>query len=207
MTTEETKTPESGGEEIFKLAPFNPSSAQIQEKAVEHLSLSAKDVLFDLGCGDGRLLVAAAENVPGLRCVGVEMDIVFVTRAIATIGSLKDDLKSRIDIREGDVLKLENEIRPEVEPAIEPASIGGECQRLTLMEDATAIYLFILPKGIVKIMPILEAIVQRRKKEKRDFRILSYMFKIHEWEPTMVDRTSKGDCPIYLYDYKFASEN
>jgi precorrin-6B methylase 2 len=203
MTTEETKTPESGGEEIFKLAPFNPSSAQIQEKAIEHLSLSAKDVLFDLGCGDGRLLVAAAEKVPGLRCVGVEMDIVFVTRALVTIESLTDDLKSRIDIREGDVLKLENEIRPEVEPA----SIGEECRRLTLMEDATAIYLFILPKGIVKIMSILEAIVQRRQEEKRDFRILSYMFKIHEWEPTIVDRTSKGDCPIYLYDFKFANEN
>lgn len=204
MTTEETKTPESGGEEIFKLAPFNPSSAQIQEKAIEHLSLSENDVLFDLGCGDGRLLVAAAERVPGLRCVGVEMDVVFVNRAINTIGSLEDDdLKSRVDIREGDVLKLENEIRVEVEPT----SIGEKCRRLTLMEDATALYLFILPKGIVKIMPILEAIVQRRQEEKRDFRILSYMFKIHEWEATTVDRTSKGDCPIYLYDFKFASVN
>ena len=199
MTTEETKTPESGGIEIFRLAPFNPSSAQIQEKAIEHLSLSAKDVLFDLGCGDGRLLVAAAEKVPGLRCVGVEMDVVFVSRAIVTIGSLNDDLKSRIDIREGDVLKLEEEVRLEFEPV--------SIRRLTLMEDATAIYLFILPKGIVKIMPILEAIIQRRREEKRDFRILSYMFKVHEWEPTIVDRTSKGDCPIYLYDFKFASEN
>jgi hypothetical protein len=199
MSTEETKTPESGGEEIFKLAPFNPSSAQIQKMAIDHLSLSAKDVLFDLGCGDGRFLVAAAEKVPGLRCVGVEMDVVFVTRAIATIGSLKDDLKSRIDIREGDVLKLENEIPPDIDPA--------SIRRLTLMEDATAIYLFILPKGIVKIMPILEALLQRRREEKRDFRILSYMFKIHEWEPTIVDRTSKGDCPIYLYDFKFAIED
>ena len=69
------------------------------------------------------------------------------------------------------------------------------------MEHATAIYLFILPKGVNKIMPLLEAIVHRRKSEGRPFRILSYIFKLHEWDPTLVDRTSKGDLPIYVYEF------
>jgi SAM-dependent methyltransferase len=202
---------EQSAEEIFKLAPFNPSSLQIQEKAIEHLKLSADDVLFDLGCGDGRLLIAAARATKGLRCVGVEMDPIFVKRGLEAVQQLDDDdLKGRIDIRVGDVLELmkpPNERKQvslpelvEFNSGTDPI-VGKECQNIELMENATAIYLFILPKGVNKIMPILEAIVERRKIEGRPFRILSYIFKLHEWEPTFVDRTSKGDLPIYVYEF------
>ena len=190
-------------EEIFKLAPFNPSSAQIQEKAMELLCLTDSDVLFDLGCGDGRFLVNAATRIPGLRCVGVEMDRLFVSRARTTIEALPDETRRRIDVREGDVLKL---------PLI-PSSSKGEvgtladidrehdCKHLQLIDDATVVYLFILPKGVRKIMEMLEALRNQREKEGRDLRVLSYMFKIEAWEPTKVDRTSKAGCPIYLYEF------
>lgn len=196
-------------EEIFKLAPFNPSSIQIQEKAIEHLKLTTDDVLFDLGCGDGRLLIAAAKATQGLRCVGVEMDPIFVQRGVEAVQQLEDDdLKSRIDIREGDVLDLMRPLhqRKPASSAIQELKqidqiVGKSCRGIELMEHATAIYLFILPKGVNKIMPLLEAIVQRRKSEGRPFRILSYIFKLHEWDPTLVDRTSKGDLPIYVYEF------
>jgi SAM-dependent methyltransferase len=189
-------------EEIYKLAPFNPSSTQIQEKAMEHLFLTESDVLFDLGCGDGRMLVAAAKQTPGLRCIGVEMDPVYVARAIAAIELLPPDIQSRIEIREGDVLKLP--VAPSTaKDSSQQVVTGKACRHLTLMDDATAIYLFILPKGVVKVMPLLDAVVQRRNQEGRYFRVLSYMFKIHDWgEPNTVDRTAKGDMPIYVYEFK-----
>jgi SAM-dependent methyltransferase len=186
-------------DEVFKLAPFNPSSEQIQVKAMELLCLNENDVLFDLGCGDGRLLVAAAKKHPGLRCVGVEIDPVFAKRALEAVEQLPQDLRDRIDIREEDVLKqpmtsLQSEKRDNISD-------------LTLMDDASALYLFVLPKGVVKIMPILEALVEKRKKEGRHFRVLSYMFKIHEWEPTVIDSTAKGGCPVYFYEFKPGAEN
>lgn len=194
-----TKDTEQKPAEAFKLAPFNPSSEQIQEKAMELLGLIETDVLFDLGCGDGRLLVAAAKKYPGLRCVGVEIDPIFATRAKEAIQALPQDLQCRLDMREQDVLQLPM--------TASEAGSRDDISELTLMDDATALYLFILPKGIAKIMPLLEALVETRKKQGRDFRILSYMFKIYEWEPTVTDRTSKGRCPVYLYEFKSNTSN
>ena len=92
-------------DDVFKLAPFNPSSDQIQTKAMELLQLQQNDVLFDLGCGDGRLLIAAVKKYPGLRCVGVEIDPVFATRGAEAVAQLPQDVQERIEIREEDVLQ------------------------------------------------------------------------------------------------------
>ena len=46
-----------------KLAPFNPTSDLAITQALEYLNLTDKDVLYDLGCGDGRFLFRACEEV------------------------------------------------------------------------------------------------------------------------------------------------
>ena len=65
-----------------KLAPFNPSHASVVDAALRLLALGADDTFFDLGCGDGRLLVAAAERC-GARAVGFEFDRKWVAAARA----------------------------------------------------------------------------------------------------------------------------
>jgi hypothetical protein len=50
-----------------KLAPFTPSGDGVLEHALDLLALTDDDVLFDLGCGDARILVHAAEQT-GARC-------------------------------------------------------------------------------------------------------------------------------------------
>jgi hypothetical protein len=50
-------------------------------------------------------------------------------------------------------------------------------------------------------MDMLNEVVEKRIQEGRKFRVLSYMFSIHEWEPTIVDKTAKGGCPIYYYEF------
>jgi len=39
------------------LAPFNPTSYDAIDIAIDLLKLSDKDILYDLGCGDGRFIV------------------------------------------------------------------------------------------------------------------------------------------------------
>ena len=46
-----------------KLAPFNPTDASAQALAFDSLRLSPGDVLYDLGCGDGRFLVYASDEM------------------------------------------------------------------------------------------------------------------------------------------------
>jgi len=200
-------------EGFFKLAPFNPSSNQIQEKALTLLDLGPDDILFDIGAGDARLLCFAATNTPGLRCVGIEIDEVYVSRARFRIQRSK--LESRICIRLDDAMKIiipsdvngndgkRNDVDNNMKE--EDNDNDGIQQKpvidLTLLDDATALYLFVLPKGIVKLMPILQSLIQKRIRDGKRFRMISYMFKIHAWEPTSVDRTAKAGCPVYYYEF------
>ena len=40
-----------------KLAPFNPASSEVVEIALNLLQIHDNDIIYDLGCGDARLLV------------------------------------------------------------------------------------------------------------------------------------------------------
>ncbi len=48
---------DSGSHKGPKLAPYNPTNMDAVHIALDMLELSENDVLYDLGCGDGRLLI------------------------------------------------------------------------------------------------------------------------------------------------------
>lgn len=52
---------------------FEPSSPAIVEEMVRMAGVTQKDLVYDLGCGDGRLVIAAARST-GARGVGVDID-------------------------------------------------------------------------------------------------------------------------------------
>jgi hypothetical protein len=55
------------------LACFQPSPQFVIGRILEFAELEKGDVLYDLGCGDGRIVVAAAKQL-GIRSVGVDVD-------------------------------------------------------------------------------------------------------------------------------------
>ena len=55
------------------LAPFVPTPQTILERMIDMAEIRNEDVLYDLGCGDGRIVVAAAKRY-GIHCVGVDVD-------------------------------------------------------------------------------------------------------------------------------------
>lgn len=40
----------------MKLAPYNPTDYEVVDTAIKLLGVRANDVVYDLGCGDGRFL-------------------------------------------------------------------------------------------------------------------------------------------------------
>jgi predicted RNA methylase len=54
-------------------APWVPSSLKVVNKMLSLAEVSPNDLVYDLGCGDGRLVVAAAIRF-GARAVGIEVD-------------------------------------------------------------------------------------------------------------------------------------
>ena len=177
------------------LAPFNPISESAMTVALELLQLGPNDILFDLGAGDGRLLIHAATTIPGLRCVGIEIDSKFVDRSRSCIEALPADVSSRLQMRLGDALAV-------AEVTSESSTIDTIhlCDELT-MHDATALFLFLVPNGLKLVRQLLEQVVARHRKEGRRFRVVAYMFHIPGWEPTVVNRNTKAGSPVYLYDF------
>ncbi|HLJ15270.1 MAG TPA: nucleotidyltransferase family protein [Bryobacteraceae bacterium] len=64
------------------LAAYEPTPPEVVDQVLRFAKLSARDVLYDLGCGDGRIVVAAAEKY-GIRAVGVDIDPARIAEARA----------------------------------------------------------------------------------------------------------------------------
>ena len=90
-------------EGAVKLAPFNPSSVDVLSSTLKLVCLKEGDVVYDLGCGDGRVLISLAihDSTPkGVTFVGVEYDSKFCERARMRVKEL--GIEDRITIEHGD---------------------------------------------------------------------------------------------------------
>uniref|UniRef100_M4BDS1 Methyltransferase domain-containing protein n=1 Tax=Hyaloperonospora arabidopsidis (strain Emoy2) TaxID=559515 RepID=M4BDS1_HYAAE len=174
-----------------KLAPFTPSGDGVLTHALDLLALSPSDVLFDLGCGDARMLVHAAEQT-GARGVGVEYNGDLVKRAQARIEVKwrESGVMDLVDIRHGDALEVD-------------------------LTTATAMFLYLVPRGIQLLLPKYDGLVRSRdilvdfdaaavgmnrleEARRLDVRFVTYMFSIPGWKPTD-ERTYKGT-KVRLFD-------
>jgi len=61
-------------------APFIPTPPAVVAEMLRVASVGAYDVVYDLGAGDGRVVIAAAKE-HGARGVGIELDPALVARA------------------------------------------------------------------------------------------------------------------------------
>ena len=84
--------------------PYLPSDEKIVHAMLDLAEVSSKDVLYDLGCGDGRIVVAAAleRNTHG---VGIDIDPMRITEAIEYAGHT--GVEHMVHFYEGDLLEVE----------------------------------------------------------------------------------------------------
>ncbi|RPJ84939.1 MAG: methyltransferase domain-containing protein [Acidobacteria bacterium] len=59
--------------EPASLAPYVPTPDDVVDRLLQLASVTKDDVVYDLGCGDGRIVVTAAKKY-GARGVGVDID-------------------------------------------------------------------------------------------------------------------------------------
>jgi SAM-dependent methyltransferase len=103
----------SGAQEKAPDAPFVPTPLPVVERMLELAKVSQDDVVFDLGSGDGRMVITAARRY-GARGVGVEINPVWVlyARRDAEQAGVTDRVTFRIedlftiDLRDATVVTL-----------------------------------------------------------------------------------------------------
>jgi tRNA G46 methylase TrmB len=114
--------------DIEKLAPYYPTPATIVQKMLELGGLKAGEKMFDLGSGDGRIVVMAAQKFHA-QAVGIEMDKDLFKQSMDRIRKL--GLEKRAHIINGDIFKQN-------------------------YSSADMLTVYLLPNSNDKIQPILE---------------------------------------------------
>jgi SAM-dependent methyltransferase len=107
--------------------PYVPTPGDIVERMLELASVRANDVVYDLGSGDGRLVIEAARRY-GARGVGVERDARLVEVARAAAAKVAD----RVSFSQGDLFETD-------------------------LRSATVLTLYLLPRLLEQLLPKLRA--------------------------------------------------
>jgi len=130
----------------WRAAPFVPTFRQDVERMMSIANVRAGDTVIDAGCGDGRLLLAAAER--GAVAIGYEISIVpFVVAWLR--GKFSPDRK-RIIVHASDAFR-------------------ADCRQ------ATVIFLFLTPRAMPRVKAWLEKYpVQDRRVISYAFPILGW---------------------------------
>lgn len=152
-----------------KLAPYVPSPQRVVERMLDMAAPKPGETVYDLGCGDGRVLVTAAQRF-NTRAVGIEVDDRLVRQATDDV--LRKNLQDRIKIIQGDLLQADlsgadvvvlylltgsNELlRPRLEKMLKPGTRvvsyaykipGWKAQKIDRTDEQHGheIYLYVMP--------------------------------------------------------------
>jgi len=82
----------------------SPAPKNVVRVALDMLKLKKNDILFDLGCGDGRILIMAAK-LYGVRAIGIEIRRALVK--IARENARKAGVLPLVEIIRGDFFRID----------------------------------------------------------------------------------------------------
>jgi SAM-dependent methyltransferase len=110
-----------------KLAPHVQTPQQVVDRMLQIAQVGRNDVVYDLGCGDGRLVITAAKRY-GARGVGVDFDLNRVKESQAN--AQKEGVEQLVEFRQHDALTVD-------------------------VSPATVVTLYLLTSSNLKLRPIL----------------------------------------------------
>ena len=98
---------EAGGTNFVAAVPYVPTRPEVVEAMLQMGEVGAKDVVYDLGCGDGRILIAAAKRF-GASGLGVDIDAEVISKAESQ--AQWEGVNNRVKFSLGDLFSLD--LRP-----------------------------------------------------------------------------------------------
>jgi SAM-dependent methyltransferase len=109
---------------------YVPTPQEVVDRMLEVARVTNKDTVYDLGCGDGRIVIAAAKKY---RCkaVGFDIDPERIKECEANKAKLDKDIQKLVTFKKQDLFKLD-------------------------LSPATVVTLYLLPELNVKLIPQLK---------------------------------------------------
>lgn len=120
---------------------YVPTPQNVVDKMLEVVKLKKEDVLYDLGCGDGRIVVTAAKRY-GVKAIGFDIDPERVKESRDNVK--KGGVERLVTIELKDIFKID-------------------------LSPATVVTLYLLPELNVKLIPQLEKLNDGARIVSHDF--------------------------------------
>ena len=114
-------------QENTSLAPFVPTPQDVVDRMLELAGVTGSDVIYDLGCGDGRIVITAAREY-GARGVGIDIDPQRIAEANANAEA--EGVQDLVTFIEQDAMTVD-------------------------VSDATVVTLYLLSSSNLKLRPLL----------------------------------------------------
>ena len=160
-----------------QLAPFVPSPAVVVEAAMALADIRENDVFLDLGAGDGRLLIAAAEKHPTVKAIGYEAHLERYRGIKALIRERK--IGAQVSVHNSEIME----------------NAGDD------VAEATVVFLYLLQGTTNRLFQHF------RSRFKAGTRIITHDFTIEELKPEKtVSVTTEGGTPHVLTSYLVPEE-
>jgi SAM-dependent methyltransferase len=112
----------------YEKVPYVPSPIEVVDRMLEFAGVKKEDIVFDIGSGDGRMVIQAAKKY-GAKGVGIELDSRLVQLARAE--AKREGVDHLVEFRQGDAFKAD-------------------------LSTATVVTLYMLPSFNKLFRPILE---------------------------------------------------
>lgn len=151
-------------------APYVQTPPEVVLKMLEMANVNKNDVVYDLGSGDGRIVITAAQKF-GAKAIGIEIDPELIREsdreskaAIAQTPEIRD----RIKFIKQDLFKAD-------------------------LSDATVITLYLLPQANLRV---LSEILPRLK---RGTRVVSHEYELGDLPPDQVEKVKVANYEHRIY--------
>jgi tRNA G37 N-methylase Trm5 len=118
-----------------------PTPQNVVDKMLELAEVKKEDVVYDLGCGDARILVTAAKKY-GAKGFGWDINPVRVKESLENVKNNK--VEDLVTVKKGDIFTLD-------------------------LKDANVVTLYLLPDLNVRLMPQLEKLKPGSRIVSHDF--------------------------------------
>jgi ubiquinone/menaquinone biosynthesis C-methylase UbiE len=89
---------------LVRDVPYVPTPPAVVEKMLQVAAVGPNDVVYDLGSGDGRIVIAAAQKY-GARGVGIDIDPRRIVEAKQN--ALRAGVAERVEFRQGDLFRAD----------------------------------------------------------------------------------------------------
>lgn len=122
---------------------YLPTPHDVVDRMLELAKVTKEDLIYDLGCGDGRIVVTAAKKY-GCKAVGYDIDPKRVKESLENVK--KSKVGELVRIEQKDIFKLD-------------------------LSKATVVTLYLLPSLNIKLIPQLEKLKPGSRIVSHDFRM------------------------------------